>query len=220
MALLRGHMIQNQTRSIAVPVILVINIIIFILWNFRISAFFDLQFMYNNFLVSYTAIADGRYWTLLTSVFSHNTIMHLLLNLFVLKSFGTVIEQILGTARFVTFYLIAGIFSSLCHALVSAYLLGELNLPALGASGAISGIVIIFCFLFPKEKILLLGIVPVPAYIGALLFIGLDVWGLVAQAEGGGLPIGHGAHLGGALVGIIYCFFFVRPNLARSRMTA
>jgi membrane associated rhomboid family serine protease len=51
--------------------------------------------------------------------------------------------------------------------------------------------------------------------VGALAFIGLDVWGLIAQAEGGGLPIGHGAHLGGAFTGILYYFLFLRGRIPR-----
>ena len=53
-----------------------------------------------------------------------------------------------------------------------------------------------------------------PAMVGAVLFVGLDIWGVVAQAEGGGLPIGHGAHLGGAIAGLIY-FFILRAGMQR-----
>ena len=49
-----------------------------------------------------------------------------------------------------------------------------------------------FCTIEPN-----VGIVPVPALAGVLAFVGLDLWGLIAQGRGGGLPIGHGAHLGG-----------------------
>jgi len=169
-------------------------------------------FMANNFLVSWSALTEGRYWTLITSVFSHNNFMHIFFNMYVLYGFGPVIEQVLGTRRFLQFYFVAGIFSSFCHAFVSAWLLHEPSLPALGASGAISGIIFLFALIFPKQKILLFGFVPIAAIWGALLFVGLDIWGLIAQAEGGGLPIGHGAHLGGSLAGVIYYFFFLRPK--------
>ena len=46
--------------------------------------------------------------------------------------------------------------------------------------------------------------------IGALMFVAIDVWGLVAQTKGGALPIGHGAHLGGALCGALFWFFYLR----------
>ncbi len=84
---------------------------------------------------------------------------------------------------------------------------------ALGASGAVAGLVLVFSLLFPKEKLLLFGIIPLPALFGALAFIALDLWGLFAQAGGGGLPIGHGAHLGGAFTGILFYFLYVRPKL-------
>lgn len=92
-------------------------------------------------------------------------------------------------------------------------LLSEPSLPALGASGAIAGLILVFSLVFPKEKILLFGLVPIPALWGALAFVGLDIWGLVAQTKGGGLPIGHGAHLGGALSGFLYFRFYLRPRL-------
>ncbi len=55
--------------------------------------------------------------------------------------------------------------------------------------------------------------IPVPALVGALLFVGLDVWGLVAQSAGGGLPIGHGAHLGGAACGALFYFTYLRQRV-------
>ena len=67
-----------------------------------------------------------------------------------------------------------------------------------------------FALLFPRARILLFGIIPMPALVGALLFVGLDVVGLIAQTEGGGLPIGHGAHLGGAATGVLYYFLVIR----------
>lgn len=166
--------------------------------------------MVDHFLVSWTSLSEERWWTLLTSVFSHTMFLHLLINMFVLNSFGPIVEAIVGTRRFLIFYITAGMFSSLCHALVSAFFLQSPELPALGASGAISGLILFFSLMFPREKILLLGFIPLPAFFGALVFIGLDIVGLIAQAEGGGLPIGHGAHLGGALAGTIFYFLHRR----------
>lgn len=191
-------------------VLIVINVIVFVAWQMSAQHAEQFYFMANNFLISWTALTEGRYWTLITSVFSHNSFMHLFFNMLVLLSFGPFVESILGRATFLKFYLIAGVISSFCHAIVSAWLLNQPDLPALGASGAISGMIFLFALMFPKQKILLFAVVPVPALWGALLFVGLDIWGLVAQAEGGGLPIGHGAHLGGALTGLLYYYFFLR----------
>ena len=174
--------------------------------------------MINNFLMSFTGLMEGRIWTLLTSVFSHNILLHLIMNMLVLLSFGPIVEAALGRTRFLKFYLCAGAFSSLCHALVSAFLLNDAAMPALGASGAISGVIVFFSLLFPKERIFVLGIIPLPAIWGALLFVGLDIWGLVAQSEGGGLPIGHGAHLGGALAGAVYFYYLRRNNKMKMKL--
>ena len=191
-------------------VFIVINIAVFIAWQLAFKDRSDLYFMSKNFLVSWISLTDQRFWTLITSVFSHNSFIHLFLNMFVLNSFGPIVEMNLGRISFIKFYLFAGVFSSLCHAVVSNLLLHQAGLPALGASGAISGLIFVFSLLYPKEKIVLFGLIPLPAIWGALAFVGLDIWGLVAQAEGGGLPIGHGAHLGGAAAGLAYYLFFLR----------
>lgn len=196
-----------------IPFLILLNVIVYFLWHRPTF----LTFMADNFLVSWEAIDAGRWWVLVTSNFSHNMLFHILINMLVLNNFGTLIEALLGSKFILKFYLIAGVVSGLSHAMVSAFILGDPGLPALGASGSIAGLILIFSMLFPKEKILLLGFIPMPAIVGAVAFIGLDLWGLMAQAEGGGLPIGHGAHLGGAFTGIIWYFFLIRPKLAQLR---
>jgi membrane associated rhomboid family serine protease len=187
--------------------IIFLNILVYGLWFLL-----DFKFMYLNFLVSTSHLQAGFYWTLITSVFSHNMFFHLLINMFILRGFGTVLLQVLKLKRFLFFYVTAGIVSSLGHCLASSYLLGDPSLPALGASGAISGLLVLFSFLFPREKLLLFGLIPIPALIGALLFIGLDIFGLITQMKGSGLPIGHGAHLGGAIFGLIYFLLIHRSQ--------
>jgi membrane associated rhomboid family serine protease len=71
----------------------------------------------------------------------------------------------------------------------------------------------LFSLMFPRQKIAILGIIPVPALAGVLIFVAFDLWGLFEQTQGGGLPIGHGAHLGGALTGVVYYFLFIRRRL-------
>ena len=185
-----------------VPKIVTINIMIFLLWN--IYGMINPEFMINNFLVSWNSLAQGRIWTLLTSVFSHNMFLHIFINMFVFLNFGVVVENILGPTRFLIFYLIAGMIGSLVHSLVCAFVLNQPGLMALGASGAISGVVLLFALLFPKEKIFIFGLIPIPAIWGAVLFTSIDLLGLINQAKGINTPIGFGAHLGGALTGLIY----------------
>jgi membrane associated rhomboid family serine protease len=189
-------------RTWLVSVILWINIAVFLAWSWGGES--HIEFMADNFVVSFEALSEGRYWTLLTSVFSHNFFFHLLLNMIVLRSFGSLLEEVLGPKLFLKVYVSAGMAGSLVHCMVSAFVLNAPDQGAVGASGALAGLVLLFSLLFPREKILLFALIPVPALFGALIFIGLDIWGLVAQAEGGGLPIGHGAHLGGAALGIYW----------------
>lgn len=197
----------------AVSIILILNIAVFLAWNFSIgSSAVSSDFMINNFLVSWNGLEQGRFWILATSAFSHNLFFHIFMNMFVLSSFGPIVEVTIGFSRFVWFYLAAAVFSSFCHAAVSTVILHDPDLPALGASGAVSGVVLLFALLYPQQKILLFGIIPVPALWAVVIFVGLDLWGLFAQAGGGGLPIGHGAHLGGALAGLIFYFFIYRER--------
>lgn len=202
--------------SFFVTLILGINIAVYIAWQ----GYVDREFMMANFLVSYDHLREGRWWVLLTSVFSHNWFLHFLLNMMVLSNFGRLIEVVIGHLPFIMFYLVAGVVASLSHVFVSALILHEPQMAALGASGAISGLVLVFALMFRKEKIYLLGILPMPALVGALAFIGLDLWGLFAQAKGGGLPIGHGAHLGGAFAGVVFFFVYIRPRMIRAKMAA
>ena len=184
------------------------NLVVFVMW-----LFLNTQMMMDHFLVSSLALQEGRLWTLLTSVFSHNMAFHLLLNMFVLYSFGQVMEAVLGKKRFILLYLAAGLGGSVSHCLTSSYLIHNAALPALGASGAVSGILVTFSFLFPKHLVFILGLIPLPAFLAMLLFVGSDLWGLISQTQGSGLPIGHGAHLGGAFVGAIYFYFFLKPRI-------
>ena len=194
----------------AVRTMLAINVAVFLAWLASGSNPALRRFMVLNFLVSPEHILHGRIWTLLTSVFSHLELWHLVFNMVVLVSFGQVLEWLLGTRRFVLFYLAAGVFASISHCLTSALILHDPRIMALGASGALSAVLMVFALRFPREKILIFGIVPIPAMVGALAFVGLDLWGLTAQAHGGGLPIGHGAHLGGALFGLLAWLVWIR----------
>ncbi len=200
---------MKHRTSILVPFIIGINILVFILWRI-----YPPDFMLEYFATSYASLERGVYVGLITSVFSHTLLFHLFINMFVLNSFGRLLEQLMGRFLFLKFYLLAGFIGSLTHCLVSQFLLGSPEQFAVGASGAIAGLILLFAMLFPNEKIYFFGVLPIPALFGALAFIGLDLWGLVAQSKGGGLPIGHGAHLGGAMTGIIY-FYFLKSKAKR-----
>lgn len=192
---------RESMRTPVVTTLFVVNLAVFFLWAWPDV---PMSLMMEHFLVSWPPLLEGRVWVLLTSVFSHNLLLHLLVNMVVLLSFGKPMELLMGRRTFLTFFLGAGIAASLAHAVTSRFLLDRPDLQALGASGALAGVLMLFSFSFPKAKVFFLFFIPVPAILAALAFIAIDVWGLIAQIGGSTLPIGHGAHLGGGLVGILY----------------
>jgi len=193
-----------------VPALIAMNIAVFLGWQVIPN------FFYEHFLISSQHLQMGRFWTLITSAFSHNMLLHLVFNMMVLYSFGSFLERFLGKRRFIIFYLSAAVCSSLNHCLTTTYFLKTDN-PALGASGALAGMLLLFALIFPKHKILLFGIIPIPALVAAIALIGFDVFGLIAQEKGQWMPIGHGAHLGGSIFGGFYYLLYLRKHIRRRR---
>lgn len=192
--------VAERGSTPVVNTILIVNVIVFLLW-----LALPVTVMAEHFLVSWSHLEEGRIWTLLTAVFSHNLLFHLLINMIVLMSFGPPLERLMGAGRFLAFYLVAGVVGSLAHAAVSNFLMERPAQAALGASSALAGVLLLFSFTFPKATVLFFFVIPMPAIAAALVFIGIDIWGLIMQIDAdGGWPIGHGAHLGGALTGIVY----------------
>ena len=190
-------------RAKCVKFILFANLLVFCVWQLTFKPPVH-KFMLSNFLISPLHLQEGLWLNLITAAFSHNALWHFLLNMFVLISFGPIIEILVGRKKFLLFYFCAAIVSSLSHCMVSYYMLKAPDSMALGASGAISGLVLLFSLMYPKEKLYIFGLIPMPAIIAALAFVGIDIWGLTLQTQGSGHLIGHGAHLGGALCGVVF----------------
>jgi len=186
----------------AVRAVIAVNVAVFLAWQVGFMAPDFGTWLYFHGTLSLAHLQEGHVWTTLTSAFSHMEFWHLLLNMFVLFNFGAIMELSWGWRRFLVFYLGACLVSGLMH--VAFSLFGWPDDPGLGASGAVSAVLIAFVFLYPRHKLLLFMVVPLPAWVAAVLLVGVDLWGLVSQRDGGGLPIGHGAHLGGALFGIVW----------------
>ncbi len=159
------------------------------------------------------------YITLLTSIFMHGGIAHIFGNMLFLWIFGDNIENKLGHFRYLIFYLVCGILASLAHVYSTVALGGDLLIPTLGASGAISGVLGAYILLFPKKRvsvIIFYFITNVPAFVAiGLWFVfqlisGLGLLG--AGAQGGG--VAYGAHIGGFIAGMLLINFFA---IGRSR---
>src|SRR3569623_929402 len=130
---------KRPFKPYLVIVIVAINIWVYYMWSHKGA--YHQEWMGDNFLVSWDALREGRYWTLLKSEFSHNWDIHLLCNMVVLWTFGGIFDEILGRVRFLSFFLIADGFSSLCLCLFSQFVLHVPSMSSLCASGALSALV-------------------------------------------------------------------------------
>ncbi|MCB1717140.1 MAG: rhomboid family intramembrane serine protease [Candidatus Competibacteraceae bacterium] len=135
--------------------------------------------------------------TLLTYMFLHTDVWHLLGNMLFLWVFADNIEDAMGHFRFALFYLLCGIAAGLCHGLFEA----DSIAPLIGASGAAAGVLGAYLLLHPKVKILVLlfGRLPLvlPAYLLIAGWVGLQLFALFYSDEN----ISWWAHIGGFLVG-------------------
>lgn len=148
------------------------------------------------------------YLSLLTCMFLHGGFGHLIGNMWFLWIFGDNIEDFLGHTRFLLFYLLTGLSAGLVH----VFLNPQSDIPTIGASGAISGILGAYMVLHPRIRIrtvVVLGffwqVMRVPAY----FFLGL--W-FVMQFLGGDAQVAYGAHIGGFVAGLALIFLFSRPS--------
>jgi membrane associated rhomboid family serine protease len=156
------------------------------------------------------------YFTLFTSMFMHGGFMHLAGNMLFLWIFGDNIEDRLGHAKYLVFYLLCGVIASLAHVFTTGVLAtseSTLLVPSLGASGAISGVLGGYILLHPKRRvtvILFRFLTDVPAYVAIgmwflfQLISGLGMLGGGSQQGG----VAYAAHIGGFLAGLVLIKFF------------
>jgi membrane associated rhomboid family serine protease len=164
-----------------------------------------------------SALSPADYLPFLSNMFLHGGWLHLILNMWALWLFGPVVEDRLGSTRYLLFYLAVGFLASLTHVLMNP----TSTLPALGASGAIAGVIGSSIRLFPFARVVV--VIPilllpfffeVPAVIFALLWFMTNLLQGTADLL---MPAGVGgvawwAHIGGFLAGIL-----LTPGLRQSR---
>ena len=174
-------------------------------------------------LVPTRLLADpfGEVVTVLTSMFMHGGVMHLASNMWFLHIFGDNLEDVLGRARYVAFYLLAGVAAAAAQVFTNT---GS-SLPMVGASGAIAGVIGGYMVLYPKAPILAFNTVPLlwlfmgiflqlPAWVIACVFFGQNV--LMALGGAGSAGVAIFAHLGGFVAGLL----LIRPLLGRRQVQA
>ncbi len=167
--------------------------------------------------ISYWLSAHGdtltkpwMWWQLLTYGFVHspNNLRHIIFNMLGLFFLGRAVEMHYGRKEFLRLYLTMLVFGSL------VWVVGNQAIPhatVLGASGAITGIVVLFALNFPRQMLLLFFVLPVPAWAVGVLVVVSDVFGAMGRAGSGN--IAYGVHLAGA--GFAFLYFRFGWNLTR-----
>jgi len=198
--------------SITMAIVL-LNIVAFILFAFLISS--------NEAFLDYIAIKPsnilaGKYfWTFFTSMFMHGGLFHLFANMFSLFFIGSLVERILGQKRYISFYLISGLLAGFLFVLSGLIFQTDLNTYAVGASGALFGLIGILMLITPNLPVMIM-FIPIPIKMKyAAPGILIVLW-LISVA--GNVPIGNTAHLGGLLSGLGYGFYLKKKYKNKTRM--
>lgn len=150
-----------------------------------------------------------RPWTIVTYMFLHGSITHILFNMIALYFFGPRVEQRLGSARFIRLYFISGIVGAL---LSFAFAPGS---PIIGASAGIFGVMLAFATFWPRDQILIWGILPIEARWLVVITTGLALYSGFGGSRGG---VADFAHLGGYVGAFVYLRWIARrPELQKFR---
>jgi len=153
-------------------------------------------------------------WTFFTSMFMHAGFGHLFVNMISLMFIGGFVEKLIGKKRFLSLYFVGGLFAGLFFVLVALASGTNLNVYAVGASGAIFALGGLLAVLTPRLPVLVFFIIPMPMWAA----MGFLMFGLWALSLGLGLPIGNTAHFGGLIVGLGYGFYLRRRFPRKTRM--
>ncbi|NQT81409.1 rhomboid family intramembrane serine protease [bacterium] len=187
--------ISDEEETVTIPLVtvlmIIVNIAIFMLFGGSREIIEDFGFIPDYFL-------EGReIYRLVTAQFLHVGLFHLVANMLFLWIFGDNVEDRLGKISFPVAYLFLGSVAALAHALTTTHP----DLPAVGASGAISGVMGCYLVLFPQSRVkAVIGyyIVPVPAFVFLSLWFGVQLIFSLVEA-----PIAYAAHIGGFVAGLV-----------------
>ncbi len=138
-------------------------------------------------------------WQLVTYMFLHGSITHILFNMLTLWWFGPMIEQIWGTRKFLTYYFLCGIGAGAITVIVNL-LMGSGNVPTIGASGAIYGVLLAYGVMFPDAIILAFFVFPMKAKYFVGIMAAIAFVSSFSQNSG----VSSICHLGGMVVGYLY----------------
>ena len=200
---------MNLNLTDVVRKLLIINIIVFVVGTYILPPSIADQWL----AVYYPMSERFQPVQLITYMFMHGGFTHLFFNMFGLYMFGPPIEYQWGPKRFLLYYLVAGFGALVLHFGVEYYEINFMNyppeigdIPMVGASGAIFGLLAAFGMLYPNNIIqLLFPPIPMKAKYFVLLYAGLELYLGISGRQAG---IAHFAHIGGALFGFLLIMYW------------
>ena len=155
-----------------------------------------------------------RPYQVVTHMFAHGGFAHIFFNMFVLWMFGRVLENVWSGKRFLIFYFVCGLGAAAAHLAVQYFTHSPILSPAIGASGAIMGVMAAFAYLFPNTELYIMFIpIPIKAKWAVLGYVAVDLFSGISSLKGDN--VAHFAHLGGAITGFILVFIWNKTNRRR-----
>jgi membrane associated rhomboid family serine protease len=222
--------IRPRGFQVLPPVIKNLLIINALFWLAQITVGKELIPIEDLFALHFFRSEYYKPWQFISYMFLHDpgNFFHILFNMFALWMFGSTLENLWGSKRFIIFYLICGVGAAAVQMVALWYDIGQvetlfrqgyigpeiyygnLNIPTMGASGAVMGIFAAFAFTFPNSQLLILPIpFPIKAKYAMIGLIALDLFGGFSNKTSG---VAHFAHVGGAAVGIILLLIWNKRN--------
>lgn len=214
---------RNQKFGLSInTIIILINVILFFAFSILVSLG---VLTWDYIALKPSNILQGKsLWTFLTSMFMHAGFFHIFVNMFSLFFVGTLLQKILGQKRYLYFYLISGLFAGAFFVGLTFLtkdfswadsLVGSVDSFAVGASGALFGLIGLMMFLTPNLPVYMM-FIPIPIKIKYAAPGMLIVLWLISVA--GNIPIGNTAHLGGLIAGLVYGIYL--RNRYRNKVRA
>lgn len=210
-------MISGRKRGIlssfsVTSIIIFINIFTFLLFSVLVGTE---TIKVDSVAIKPGNIFQGKYiWTFITSMFMHAGFFHLFVNMLSLLFIGSLVERIIGKKRYFWFYMISGLLAGLFFVLSSPIFPGDFDTFAVGASGALFGLVGLLVLLTPNLPVYVM-FIPIPIKMKYAAPGILVVLWLISIA--GNLPIGNTAHLGGLLTGLAYGIYLRNKYKRKTR---
>ena len=213
----------------AIKNIIIINVLVMIMTSLNDNL------MYEKFALFYPTSPFFHWWQPVTHMFMHGGFWHLFFNMYTLYIFGSVLERVWGTRKFLLFYFVTGIGAALIHTGVewlqmnsymaqaaegSGAALSAIHAikmtPTVGASGAIYGVLMGYAMLYPDSVLtLIFPPISMKAKWFVLIFAAIE---LLTGVTGTGGGIAHFAHLGGLIFGFLLIWYWKRNHTLYSRM--